>query len=63
MVNLNYVSKDQFYNSKIYSFLVGTLILCNTLLTSSVVEHGKEKKIKVLCEQTREMTHDFLDYV
>ena len=44
MVNLNYVSKDQFYNSKIYSFLFGTLILCNTLLTSSVVEHGKEKK-------------------
>ena len=22
-----------------------------------------EKKIKVLCEQTREVTHDFLDYV
>ena len=21
------------------------------------------KKIKVLCEQTRELTHDFLDYV
>ena len=52
MVNLNYVSKDQFCNSN-----------CNTLLTSSVVEHGKEKKIKVLCKQTREMTHDFLDYV
>ena len=22
-----------------------------------------KKKIKVLCEQTRELTHDFLDYV
>ena len=24
---------------------------------------NKTKQIKVLCEQTRELTHDFLDYV
>ena len=24
---------------------------------------GLPEKIKVLCEQTRELTHDFLDYV
>ena len=24
---------------------------------------SKTPKIKVLCEQTRELTHDFLDYV
>ena len=44
MVNPICVSKDQFYNSKVHSFLFGALILYYTLLNSSVAAHGKEKK-------------------
>ena len=31
--------------------------------TKTVLENTTTHKIKVLCEQTRELTHDFLDYV
>ena len=44
MVNPICVSKDQFYNSKVHSFLFGALIFYYTLLNSSVAAHGKEKK-------------------
>ena len=43
--------ENQFLFSSI-THMQATKKVCNT-----------ELKIKVLCEQTRELTHDFLDYV
>ena len=33
------------------------------MLLYVILKKKEEKKIKVLYEQTRELTHDFLDYV
>ena len=33
------------------------------MLLYVILKKKEEKKIKLLCEQTRELTHDFLDYV
>ena len=42
--------------------VIGSLCYAQRVLKSP---RGKQREllIKVLCEQTRELTHDFLDYV
>ena len=43
----------------------GEVTILKTGLTNLKIKFKlrQEKWIKVLCEQTRELTHDFLDYV
>ena len=50
------VSKDQFYNSKVHSFLFRVLIFYYTLLNSSVAAHGKEKKDNKLYKSGRRVS-------